>query len=661
MSQQTMYPGIANSPQTELAAAIDDSQTTISLVDASLVPPAPNIATIGSDETAETVLYTGKTGNDITGVSRGFEGTAKSWSVGMKVARNFTNRDYEALTNNIGDLVAGFDDLAGAGRTTETVKGNADAITAHLAETVSGLYNAKYNGLALDGSTDDYAAFSALLTSIGSDKATIMIPPGTVKLSSNITIPENVTLWLVRGAMLSPDTGITVTVNGGIDAGVYQIFAGGGAVAGSPRIPEAYPEWFGAKADYPLTDDSQAFAKLIAFASGSAGIQMTLPGINYKIGTVNALIIGNSNLKMKGKGNTNLWYTPATGACLTISAGVKGCVFEDFNVVSLYTDTVPDISKIGINCAGNNNKFYNVKVYSAGSGANLGFYYGIQIGQWSNRFLMCQASAYYRGFYSNLANFVSLVQCNASAQGQAGIMLAQGSGNSITDCNIEGTAQHNILIHSNGAGSGGHGTNAITGCYMEGATNGNIWINGAAGMPLKGISIRGNFMQNGPTGIKLNYAEAVSIDSNYIFGVADGIRIDAGCTLLNVGVNQINATGNKVVIGTVPTASMVWDGSRIRNFGMPVQQQATTLPAGTTSIDFNVYGNVVFTANTAATTISAITNMNDGTTITIVAGDVNTTITAGGNWSMPSNWSSNTSKVITFVKKGTTWIEVSRY
>jgi len=98
---QTMYPGQANSPQTELSAAIDSTQTTIPVLNASALPSAPNLVTIGIDDTAETVKYTGKSGNDLTGCVRGFQGAAKGWSAGTKLARNFTAYDYDALRQNV--------------------------------------------------------------------------------------------------------------------------------------------------------------------------------------------------------------------------------------------------------------------------------------------------------------------------------------------------------------------------------------------------------------------------------------------------------------------------------------------------------------------------------------------------------------------------------
>ena len=118
---QPMYPGMVNSPQTELASAITDTDTTIPLLDASVLPDPPNICTIGTGEDAETVLYTGISGNDLTGVTRGFQGAAKAWSAGVKVARNFTAYDYDALRQNVADHASATTGVHGA---TSTVTAN---------------------------------------------------------------------------------------------------------------------------------------------------------------------------------------------------------------------------------------------------------------------------------------------------------------------------------------------------------------------------------------------------------------------------------------------------------------------------------------------------------------------------------------------------------
>ncbi|WP_339271752.1 hypothetical protein NYE54_09325 [Paenibacillus sp. FSL K6-1330] len=104
---KTMYPAQVNSPGTELAAAIDAAQDTIQVADGSVLPDGPNLLTIGTDEAAETILYTDKTGDEMTGITRGFQGTAQSWAVGTKVARYFTAYDHDAAIGNISELSTG--------------------------------------------------------------------------------------------------------------------------------------------------------------------------------------------------------------------------------------------------------------------------------------------------------------------------------------------------------------------------------------------------------------------------------------------------------------------------------------------------------------------------------------------------------------------------
>ena len=104
---QTMYPAIPNSPQTSLTQDITAMQTTIEVADGSKLPDAPNLATIGDldDENAETILYTQKNGNVLSGITRGFQGQAKAWPAGTLIARYFTAYDYHAVKQNIEEHV----------------------------------------------------------------------------------------------------------------------------------------------------------------------------------------------------------------------------------------------------------------------------------------------------------------------------------------------------------------------------------------------------------------------------------------------------------------------------------------------------------------------------------------------------------------------------
>lgn len=107
MNLETMYKGIAFSPTAALTEDIGAGDTTIKVDSTDGFPEAPNYATIGADEQAETIYYGAKTPDTLSGCRRGIEGTAKEWQTGEIVGRNFTNVDYETLIANIDNLNKG--------------------------------------------------------------------------------------------------------------------------------------------------------------------------------------------------------------------------------------------------------------------------------------------------------------------------------------------------------------------------------------------------------------------------------------------------------------------------------------------------------------------------------------------------------------------------
>lgn len=99
-----LYPGIAFSPQAVLTGNVGAADTIIGVSDVSAFPSAPNLATIGTDEEGETVLYTAKTDAALSGCVRGVEGTARAWSAGDPIARNWTAKDHGDLIAAVGDV-----------------------------------------------------------------------------------------------------------------------------------------------------------------------------------------------------------------------------------------------------------------------------------------------------------------------------------------------------------------------------------------------------------------------------------------------------------------------------------------------------------------------------------------------------------------------------
>jgi hypothetical protein len=89
------------------------------------------------------------------------------------------------------------------------------------------------------------------VTTIGTMQVTLHLTRGTYSITSNLTIPTNINLHPEQGAIFQIATGITLTVNGDLQAGLYQVFSCSGTgkvVFGSGAVKEVHPEWWGADA-----------------------------------------------------------------------------------------------------------------------------------------------------------------------------------------------------------------------------------------------------------------------------------------------------------------------------------------------------------------------------------------------------------------------------
>ena len=143
MQLKTMYPAEVNIKATVTMGALDANTTTVTVLDGTVLPDAPNILVLGTDQTAETVLMTAKEGNVLT-IERGFQGTPKAWNAGTEIARNFTGYDLDTVSENI-----------------EAVAEQTDA-TANL---VNGVQSYKsLSELSATASTDLLTIFAAMAT-----------------------------------------------------------------------------------------------------------------------------------------------------------------------------------------------------------------------------------------------------------------------------------------------------------------------------------------------------------------------------------------------------------------------------------------------------------------------------------------------------------------
>lgn len=150
------------------------------------------------------------------------------------------------------------------------------------------------------------------LSAIGSNNAILRIPSGTQTIAANLTIPANITLKMERGVMLAIADGVTLSLNGGLDAGLYQIFScfGTGRVMFAPgTVVQVYPQWWGAKGD-GIANDTAAITAALA-----ANSCVYVPAGTYLVNpdTIDFKNFNNGKFSGAGMGRTNFQAaTPGT-------------------------------------------------------------------------------------------------------------------------------------------------------------------------------------------------------------------------------------------------------------------------------------------------------------------------------------------------------------
>lgn len=167
-----------------------------------------------------------------------------------------------------------------------------------------GMYSPGMFGAKGDGSTDDRAAVAAA-DAAANAQATITVPPGTHSIQSALTIASAVRF--TQGAILKPANGVTITIDGPIEAGLYQIFdesAGGSIAFGASTVREIYPQWWGAAPGDVVTPATNVTAIQAAIDAAAAAysapqtVRLT-PGV-WKVNST--LTIDTGNVRLVGNG-----------------------------------------------------------------------------------------------------------------------------------------------------------------------------------------------------------------------------------------------------------------------------------------------------------------------------------------------------------------------
>jgi hypothetical protein len=169
------------------------------------------------------------------------------------------------------------------------------------------------------------------LSVIGSQKVILRLAAGTYNIASNLTIPANITLNPERGAILSIATSVTLTINGPLKAGLYQIFnciGTGKVVFGPGAVKSKYCEWW-AQNNTPGTTDMTT-ALQAALNSGSG--ELMLLDTTYLFSN---LTYG-EHTHIKGQGASTILKMAGTGIGIgrvpPLSGSITDVSFRNFTI-----------------------------------------------------------------------------------------------------------------------------------------------------------------------------------------------------------------------------------------------------------------------------------------------------------------------------------------
>jgi len=177
-------------------------------------------------------------------------------------------------------------------------------------------------GAIPDDSNDDSTAFTNAIAAAAGKS--VVAPAGTWNLESNVTVSAGVTLNPLPTAIINIASTKILTINGVLDAGIYQIFSGAGTVVlAIGSCPYVLPQWWGAVGDNS-TDCTDAFdsAMITAQTVGKVFVPsgtyiISAPLDQWPVGTYAAK---DSGITIEGVGTETVFkYTATSDYCFKVT------------------------------------------------------------------------------------------------------------------------------------------------------------------------------------------------------------------------------------------------------------------------------------------------------------------------------------------------------
>lgn len=447
-----MYDGVVNSPETYLTQNLAADATIIYVADGSVFGSLPNLAVIGTDQTAETILVEKKRSDGGYNVKRSIEGNGGSWTRTTPVARNFTNFDYQQIKDNIEKLNKGKQESLTAGTNIQIVNGKISATDTKYNDT-----QIKKDITTLKNSQLSKASQTEAESGVNNTK--YMTPQATKqaieKLSTNFTklsqLEEDSTHKTVTDSEKQswnkkfelPDGKenqvLTKTTDGAEFKNISSSRSATFVIANYDSSENSK-----AGADYVIQESDCAAEIINGFITKlpEYGGKIQLTEGNFNIKKNLAISFTKNNTIIEGYGDSTniidkLTKDERSSVIVNISNGIKNCRLLDLNITHESSNS--------INIRGNKNYIKNVNVINNGTYPSL----IINDNTSENILENCSVeSSSYCYWIKKTSENNHLLNCEAISSKDV-LFHIEGSNNILSDCSGEGVSRNLFNIVGN--------------------------------------------------------------------------------------------------------------------------------------------------------------------------------------------------------------------